>query len=62
MTRADSFMKRGKRKNNQCSSMSNSAWCDLNSEGNILKPHDKCPNSEDNHILSSSLLARRWVD
>ena len=23
--------------------MSNSAWCDLNSEGDILKLHDKCP-------------------
>ena len=24
--------------------MSNSAWTDLNSKGNILKLHDKCPN------------------
>ena len=24
--------------------MSNSAWCDLNSKGNMLKLHDKCPN------------------
>ena len=24
--------------------MSNSAWCDLNSKGEILKLHDKCPN------------------
>ena len=24
--------------------MSNSAWTDLNSQGNILKLHDKCPN------------------
>ena len=24
--------------------MSNGAWCDLNSKGNILKLHDKCPN------------------
>ena len=24
--------------------MSNSAWSDLNSKGNILKLHDKCPN------------------
>ena len=23
--------------------MSNSAWCDLNSKGDILKLHDKCP-------------------
>ena len=37
-------MKRGKCSNNYCSSMSNSAWTDLNSQGNILKLHDKCPN------------------
>ena len=24
--------------------MSNSAWCDLNSKGNVLRLHDKCPN------------------
>ena len=28
--------------------MSNSAWCDLNSKGNILKLHDKCPNPKCN--------------
>ena len=27
-----------------CSAMSNSAWCDLNSKGDILKLHDKCSN------------------
>ena len=26
--------------------MSNSAWTDLNSKGNILKLHDKCPNTK----------------
>ena len=44
MTRAESFMKRGKCSKNHCSSMSNQAWTDLNSQGNILKLHDKCPN------------------
>ena len=24
--------------------MSSSAWCDLNSKGDMLKLHDKCPN------------------
>ena len=43
MTRED-FMIKGNCKNNHCSSMSNSAWCDLNSKGDILKLHDKCPN------------------
>ena len=28
--------------------MSNSAWCDLNSKGNILKLHDKGPNPKCN--------------
>ena len=28
--------------------MSNSAWTDLNSRGNILKLHDKCPNPKCN--------------
>ena len=44
MTRAKSFIKRGKCSKNHCSSMSNSAWTDFNSQGNILKLHDKCPN------------------
>ena len=43
MTKGEDFIKRGKCKNNHCSSMSNSAWTDLNSKGNILKLHDKCP-------------------
>ena len=44
MTKGEDFIKRGKCNNNHCSSMSNSAWTDLNSEGNILKLHDKCCN------------------
>ena len=44
MTKGENFIKKGKCKNNHCSSMSNSAWTDLYSEGNILKLHDKCPN------------------
>ena len=44
MSKGEDFIKRGKCKNNHCSSMSNSAWTDLNSKGNILKLHDKCPN------------------
>ena len=44
MTKAENFIKRGKCKNIHCSSMSISAWTDLNSKGNKLKLHDKCPN------------------
>ena len=46
MTREEDFIKRGKCGKNHCSSLSNSAWTDLNSKGNILKLHDKCPNSK----------------
>ena len=48
MTRAESFMKRGKCSKNHCSAISNSAWTDLNPQGNILKLHDKCPNPKCN--------------
>ena len=44
MTRAENFTKRGKCKDTHCSSMSNSAWCDLNNKGDLLKLPDKCPN------------------
>ena len=44
MTKGQDFIKQGKCKNKHCSSVSNSAWTDLNSKGNILKLHDKCPN------------------
>ena len=41
-------MKRGNCKNNHCSSMSNSASCDLNSKGDLLKLHDKSRNPKCN--------------
>ena len=44
MTRGEDFIKKGRCKDNHCSAMLNSAWCDLNSKGDILKLHDKCPN------------------
>ena len=48
MTRGQDFIKRGRSKINQGSALSNSAWCDLKSKGNILKLHDKCPNPKCN--------------
>ena len=56
MTKGKDFIKRRKCKINQCSSMSNSAWCDLNSKVNILKLHNKCPNPKCN--CQESLLLR----
>ena len=43
MTKGDDFIKNGKCKNKRCSPMSNSACCDLNSKGELMKLHDKCP-------------------
>ena len=48
MTRGEDFIRKGRCKNKHCSTMSTSAWTDLNSQGNILKLHDKCPNSKCN--------------
>ena len=48
MTRGDNFRKRGKCKNNHCSSLSSSAWCELNNKCIELKLHDKCPNPKCN--------------
>ena len=36
--------------------MSNSAWCDLNSKGDILQLHEKCPNPKCNCQKSLLLL------
>ena len=44
MTKGEDFIKRGRCKDIHCSSMSNSAWTDLNSKGNMLKLHDKWAN------------------
>ena len=43
MTRGEDFMIKKMRKL-QYSTMSNSAWCDLNNKGDILKFHDMCLN------------------
>ena len=44
MTRGEDFIKRGKCKNNHCSSLSSSAWSDLNKNCTVLKLHDMCHN------------------
>ena len=48
MTRGEDIIKNGKCKINHCWSMSKSAWCDLNWEGDLLKLHDKFPNPKGN--------------
>ena len=44
MTKGEDFERREKCKNGHCSSLSNSAWTDLNTNGTLLKLHDMCPN------------------
>ena len=46
LTRAEKFEQKGKCKHGHCSAMSNSALSDLNSKGDLLKLHDKCPNKK----------------
>ena len=48
MTRGEDFIKKGRCKNKQCSTMSISARFDLNSKGDIIKLPDKCPNPGSN--------------
>ena len=48
MTRGSDFVKKGKCSKNHCSSMSNSAWCDLNKNCTVLKLHDMCHNPKCN--------------
>ena len=44
MTGGCAFKKKRKRKNKLCSAISNAAWCDINSEGDIHKLFGMCPN------------------
>ena len=44
MTTGEDFIKTAECSHEHRSAMSNSAWCDLNSKGDILKLYDKCPN------------------
>ena len=44
MTRAEDFIKNAKCSHGHRSTMSNSAWCDLNKNCTVLKLHDMCHN------------------
>ena len=67
MTRGEDFIKKGGCQYKDCSAMSTSAWTDLNSQGNILKLHDKCPNPKCNcqknhYFYTSSIYAWGVID
>ena len=59
MTRGEDFAKKGKCAHNLCSTMSNSAWCDLNSKGDILKLHDKCAKCNSQKLIT--FTARQYM-
>ena len=65
MTKGVDFSKKGKCKNNHFSSMSNSAWFDLNKDCSILKLHDKCPNPKckcQKNNTFTPIHARGWIN
>ena len=55
------LIKKGRCKNKHCSSMSNSAWCDLNSKGNILKLLDKCRNPKCNCQKITTITPHQYM-
>ena len=61
MTRGGNFIEKGRCKNKHCSSMSSSAWCDLNIKGDILKIHDKCPNPKCNCQKVTTLTPHQYM-
>ena len=42
------------------SPISNEAWCDLNSKGDILKLHDRCPNSKCKRQTQKTIIPRQY--
>ena len=52
MTEGEDCVKKRKCGHNHCSAMSKSAWCDLNSKGDILKPHDRCAKCNSQKLIT----------
>ena len=61
MTRGEDFIKKGRCKNEHCSTMSNSALCDLNSKGDILKLLDKCTNPKCNCQKQTTFTPKQFM-
>ena len=61
MTKGEDFIKRGKCSKNHCSSMSSSAWCDLNSKSELLKLLDKCPNPKCNCLKIITFTPHQYM-
>ena len=61
MTRGENFIEKASCKNKHCSSMSSSAWCDLNIKGDIIKLHDNCSNPKCNFHKIISLTPHQYM-
>ena len=61
MTRGQDSIEKGKCKKNLCPTLSSAAWTDLNSQGNILKLHDKCPNPKCNCQKSIAFTPHQYM-
>ena len=61
MTRDQNVVRKAKCTHGHRSPMSNSAWCDLNSKGDSLKLHDKCPNPKCNCQKISTFIPHHYM-
>ena len=61
MTKGEDFTLKRKCKNNHCPSLSISACCNLNSEGDILKLHEKCPKPKCNCQKINTFTPRQYM-
>ena len=59
MTKGTDFVKKGKCGHNHCSAISNGAWGDLNSKGDVLKLYDRCPKSNSENLIT--LTPRQYM-
>ena len=52
MTRGEDFIRKGKRKRNDCSVLSKLAWSDLITKSNILELLDNCPKCDCQKLIN----------
>ena len=60
ITRCEKFQGKENCEHGHCSAISNSSWCDSNSNRTILKLQDLCPNIKDNCQNQTKFTARRF--
>ena len=60
MTRRKDFQKKPNRKQRLCSFVSNSAWCDLITRGDVLKLPNTCPKYKCNCQKQNTFTPRQF--